>query len=59
MLKLKDGALLRQQCYIDGAWVGADSGATIAVSNPATGAESYGKDIFARNTGQGFITTLK
>ena len=37
MHNLKDGALLRQQCYIDGAWVGADSGATIAVNNPATG----------------------
>jgi len=37
MQNLKDGALLRQQCYIDGAWVGADSGATIAVNNPATG----------------------
>ena len=37
MHNLKDGALLRQQCYIDGAWVGADSGATIGVNNPATG----------------------
>ncbi len=37
MHNLKDSALLRQQCYIDGTWVGADSGATIAVSNPATG----------------------
>ena len=37
MHNLKDSALLRQQCYIDGAWVGADSGATIAVKNPATG----------------------
>jgi succinate-semialdehyde dehydrogenase/glutarate-semialdehyde dehydrogenase len=34
--KLKDGALFRQQCYIDGKWVDADSGATIAVTNPAT-----------------------
>ncbi|TDR85181.1 NADP-dependent succinate-semialdehyde dehydrogenase [Enterovirga rhinocerotis] len=34
---LKDPALLRQQCYIDGAWADADSGATIAVTNPATG----------------------
>ena len=37
MHNLKDGVLLRQQCYIDGAWVGANSGATIAVNNPATG----------------------
>ena len=37
-IALKDGALLRQQCYIDGQWVDADSGATLAVVNPATGA---------------------
>ena len=41
MHNLKDSALLRQQCYIDGRWVGSDSGATIAVSNPAT-AEAIG-----------------
>ena len=29
--------LFRQSCYIDGAWVNARSGATIAVDNPATG----------------------
>jgi len=29
--------LLREACYIDGQWVGADSGETIAVTNPATG----------------------
>ncbi|HMO28370.1 NADP-dependent succinate-semialdehyde dehydrogenase [Enterovirga sp.] len=34
---LKDPSLLRQQCYIDGAWTDADSGATIEVTNPATG----------------------
>ena len=37
MLNLKDPTLLRQACYIDGAWVAADSGETIAVTNPATG----------------------
>ncbi|WP_374375676.1 NADP-dependent succinate-semialdehyde dehydrogenase [Dongia sp.] len=36
-LSLKDPALLRQQCYIDGKWVDADSGKTIDVTNPATG----------------------
>ena len=36
-LKLNDDKLLRQQCYIDGAWVDADSGATVEVTNPATG----------------------
>ena len=36
-MKLQDSSLFRQQCYIDGAWVDADSGATIEVNNPATG----------------------
>lgn len=39
MLKLKDANLLRQACYINGEWVAADSAATIAVHNPASGAE--------------------
>ena len=34
-IQLKDPTLLRQQCYIDGEWVDADDGATIAVTNPA------------------------
>jgi succinate-semialdehyde dehydrogenase/glutarate-semialdehyde dehydrogenase len=37
-LPLKDPKLFREQCYIDGAWTGADSGKTFAVDNPATGA---------------------
>lgn len=36
-MDLKDGALLRSQCYIDGQWVNADNGATKKVVNPATG----------------------
>ncbi|MBT0963082.1 NADP-dependent succinate-semialdehyde dehydrogenase [Denitromonas iodatirespirans] len=36
-LTLKDPGLLRQQAYIDGAWVDADSGETLPVTNPATG----------------------
>ena len=36
-MQLKDQKLFRQQCYIDGAWVGADSGATIPVKDPASG----------------------
>jgi len=36
-LNLKDPALFRQQCYIDGKWADADSGKTLPVSNPATG----------------------
>jgi succinate-semialdehyde dehydrogenase / glutarate-semialdehyde dehydrogenase len=34
---LSDAALFRTQCYIDGQWVGADSGATFPVVDPATG----------------------
>ncbi|TFW27233.1 NAD-dependent succinate-semialdehyde dehydrogenase [Duganella callida] len=37
MLRLKDPDLLRQQAYINGQWVDADSGVTRPVSNPATG----------------------
>ena len=37
-LGLKDPTLFRQQCYLDGKWLDADSGKTIAVTNPATGA---------------------
>jgi succinate-semialdehyde dehydrogenase/glutarate-semialdehyde dehydrogenase len=36
-LKLADPKLLRNQCYIAGRWADADSGRTIAVTNPATG----------------------
>ncbi|AWI76279.1 succinate-semialdehyde dehydrogenase I [Parazoarcus communis] len=36
-LALKDPSLLRSSCYIDGEWVAADAGATITVTNPATG----------------------
>ncbi|GFO56180.1 glutarate-semialdehyde dehydrogenase DavD [Geomonas sp. Red276] len=37
MPALKDSTLFQQLCYIDGKWVGADSGETLDVSNPATG----------------------
>jgi succinate-semialdehyde dehydrogenase/glutarate-semialdehyde dehydrogenase len=36
-LNLKDPKLFREQCYIDGAWLAADSKKTFAVDNPATG----------------------
>ena len=36
-LNLKDPALLRQQCYVDGAWLEAQGGGTSKVTNPATG----------------------
>ena len=35
-MNLKDSSLLRTQAYIDGEWVGADTGATATVVNPAT-----------------------
>ena len=35
-MQLKDNKLLRQQCYIDGEWRDAASGATLDVINPAT-----------------------
>ncbi|HUJ87721.1 MAG TPA: NADP-dependent succinate-semialdehyde dehydrogenase [Burkholderiales bacterium] len=36
-LNLKDPKLFREQCYIDGAWVGADSNKSFPVDNPASG----------------------
>jgi len=36
-LSIKDKSLFRQQCYINGQWVDADSGKSIDVTNPATG----------------------
>jgi succinate-semialdehyde dehydrogenase/glutarate-semialdehyde dehydrogenase len=38
-LKLEDPSLLRSQCFVNGAWVDAESSATLAVRNPATGEE--------------------
>src|SRR5271156_1674644 len=40
-MKLKDPLLLREMCFIDGGWVPADGGGTLAVGNPAT-AEQLG-----------------
>jgi len=37
MLQLTDPSLLRDQLFIDGQWVAADTGATMPVLNPATG----------------------
>ena len=34
---LKDTALFRQACYVDGQWITAQNGASITVDNPATG----------------------
>ncbi|MDQ0313862.1 NAD-dependent succinate-semialdehyde dehydrogenase [Amorphus orientalis] len=35
---LKDGSLFRTQAFVAGQWIDADSGATIDVTDPATGA---------------------
>lgn len=35
-MQLKDADLFRQQAYIDGCWLTADSGKTLTVYNPAT-----------------------
>ncbi len=37
MLTLKDPSLLKQQAYVAGQWINADSGNIVAVTNPATG----------------------
>ena len=36
-MELKDRELFRQQCFIDGEWVDADSGETVEVTNPSNG----------------------
>ena len=36
-LKLRDASLLTSQAFINGAWVNADNGETLQVTNPATG----------------------
>src|SRR5450631_211938 len=35
-MKLKDPLLLRELCFVDGGWVPAENGGTLAVHNPAT-----------------------
>ncbi|TRN77396.1 hypothetical protein DT385_12615, partial [Pseudomonas syringae] len=39
MLKnqLKDPSLLVDRAYVDGQWISADDGATLTISDPATG----------------------
>ena len=36
-LPIKDQSLFREQCYVDGKWLDADSRKTLDVTNPATG----------------------
>jgi succinate-semialdehyde dehydrogenase/glutarate-semialdehyde dehydrogenase len=37
-MNLQDPRLFKEQCFIDGSWVGADGGGTLPVHNPATAA---------------------
>ena len=46
---LKDPALLRMQCYVDGAWCDAEGGATMPVVNPATGRTIGTAPVFGAN----------
>ncbi|MFN3919673.1 MAG: NAD-dependent succinate-semialdehyde dehydrogenase [Methylohalobius sp.] len=39
MIALKDASLLRSRCYLNGHWIGSDSGAFFPVHDPATGEE--------------------
>jgi succinate-semialdehyde dehydrogenase/glutarate-semialdehyde dehydrogenase len=36
-IQLSDPRLFREQCYVDGRWIDADSGKTVDVTDPATG----------------------
>ncbi len=36
-MQISDQGLLKTQAYVDGKWIDADSGDTLAVLNPATG----------------------
>lgn len=36
-LKVSNGSLFRERCYVDGVWVDAQGGGTIEVTNPANG----------------------
>ncbi|MBI5860964.1 MAG: NAD-dependent succinate-semialdehyde dehydrogenase [Rhodocyclales bacterium] len=52
-MQLNDPALLKTLAFINGAWVGADDGATHAICNPSTGAEiARVPDLGAAETGR-------
>jgi succinate-semialdehyde dehydrogenase / glutarate-semialdehyde dehydrogenase len=36
-IQLSDQRLFRERCYVDGAWIDADDGGTVKVTDPATG----------------------
>ncbi|MCA8908928.1 MAG: NAD-dependent succinate-semialdehyde dehydrogenase [Rhodospirillaceae bacterium] len=39
MVQLADAGLLKTQAFVNGAWIDGDGGATVAVTDPATGQE--------------------
>lgn len=47
-MKLNNPALLIEKNLVDGQWVSADSGATLAVTDAATGALKRGAPLNAR-----------
>ncbi len=52
-MQLSNPALFREQCYLNGAWRDADSGETLAVTNPANG------EVIARIPKMGMAETRK
>lgn len=48
-MQLKDASLLRQQCYVDGQWIDADSKDTFKVTNPADNSVIGTMPKFGRN----------
>jgi succinate-semialdehyde dehydrogenase/glutarate-semialdehyde dehydrogenase len=48
-MQLKDARLFRQQCYVDGQWVDADSKDTFKVNNPADNSTIGTMPKFGRN----------
>jgi len=51
--ELKDAALFKDKAYINGQWVGADTGNTFVVTNPADGATIANvADLGAAETGR-------
>ena len=48
-MQLKDARLFRQQCYVDGQWVYADSKDTFKVNNPADNSTIGTMPKFGRN----------
>jgi succinate-semialdehyde dehydrogenase/glutarate-semialdehyde dehydrogenase len=48
-MQLKDARLLRQQCYVDGQWIDADSKDTFKVTNPADNSVIGTMPKFGRN----------